>query len=434
MAGKHNKNTNSAKAQQGKTQKTCDKCHKMGHLAENCRSSQKSNSGSAKIYTDPDTTKPDELCYVHSGKDHKNNVCSSATNIWSPKNNNESSKAQAQQQNKQQNSQEGTDYKYCGRCNTCEHNMIDCDGAPPGSRKILKCSFCGNPGHSHTECNHPNFCAWCRKTGHTTQACKAEKPAFKTYSIFAGAKSDGFHYTKDAVSMWTAKHGSSPSSSPPQPQPQQLPAPVQNVFRCSAPQAPQVLTKALFANAQGEVVLEAPLDEVTQTIAAIAAEKEAARRQAIAAKCYSAHARYNMQLLNAEITSGARFLGGVDPANPQIQLPANLQKTSALERLFQFWINDSSWSLMASFVRKGWNFFRDPRVLDAIARSSTPVCHGCGGKGHIMSATFMELFPGTDVLTVEDYDMWGPSVMFNCQCSLQGYSFLQDEDGKMDLS
>jgi hypothetical protein len=84
--------------------------------------------------------------------------------------------------------------------------------------------------------------------------------------------------------------------------------------------------------------------------------------------------------------------------------------------------------MAAAFVRKGWNFFRDPRTLDAIARSSTPVCHCCSGKGRILSATFTQLLPGTDVLTVEDYDMWGPSVMFSCKCSLNGYSFLQGGD------
>jgi cellular nucleic acid-binding protein len=429
MAGKHNKSANSGKAQQAKTQKTCNNCGKVGHLAENCRSAQKKNNGNGKTYTDPDTTKPDELCYVHAGKDHKNNVCSSDKNIWSPQNNTESSKAQTQKQKKQQTSQERADYKYCGRCNSCEHHIIDCNAAPFGARKIMKCSFCRNPGHTHTECRHPNFCAQCRKMGHSTEACTVEKPDFKNHCLFA-RKSDRFMYTKDAVSWWNADQ--SRPSSPPQ---QLRAASVQQpVYYAQVPQATTTnLTKAYFANAKGEVVLEAPLDEVTQQIAAIAAETEAARRHAIAAKCCGAHARYNMHLLNAEITSGERFFGAVDPANPQIQLPPHVAKTAALERLFQFWINDSSWSLMASFVRKGWNFFRDPRVLDAIARCSTPVCHGCGGKGHVMSATFRELFPGTDVLTVEDYDLWGPSVMFRCRCCLEGYSFLQDEDGKMDL-
>jgi hypothetical protein len=432
MAGKHNKNANSGKAQQAKTQKTCNNCDKVGHLAKDCRSSQKKNDGNAKTYTDPDTTKPDELCYVHAGKDHKNNVCSSDKNIWSPKYGNGSNKAQTQpqQQTKQQNTQKRSDYLYCERCNTCDHNIIDCVAAPFGSRKVVKCSFCENPGHTHSECRHPNFCALCRKSGHSTQACKVENPNFKNHCLFA-RKSADFLYTPDAVSVWNANQ--SRPSSPPQPQPQQIRATVQTVYRAPVPQTNTNLTKAYFANAQGEVVLEAPLDEVTQQMAAIAADNEAARRHAIAAKCCSAHARYNMQLLNNEITSGARFLGAVDPANPQIQLPANTLKTAALERLFQFWINDDSLGIAAAFVRKGWNFFRDPRVLDAIARSSTPVCHGCASKGHIMSATFTELMPGTDVLTVEDYDMWGPSVLFKCQCSLEGYSFLQDEDGKMDL-
>jgi hypothetical protein len=100
MAGKHNKNANSGKAQQAKTQKTCNNCDKVGHLAKDCRSSQKKNDGNAKTYTDPDTTKPDELCYVHAGKDHKNNVCSSDKNIWSPKYGNGSNKAQTSPSNR----------------------------------------------------------------------------------------------------------------------------------------------------------------------------------------------------------------------------------------------------------------------------------------------------------------------------------------------
>ena len=218
---------------------------------------------------------------------------------------------------------------------------------------------------------------------------------------------------------------------PPQhyiPVPQACPQTFTQTFAQNYPQAQPGITKAYFANARGELVLEAPMDEVTSQICNIAAENEAARRQAIATKCCSAHMMYNMKLLNDEIVSGESFFRRVDPSNPQIQLPPHMQKTEALERLCQFWINDNSFSMAAAFVRKGWNFFRDPRTLDAIARSSTPVCHCCSGKGRILSATFTQLLPGTDVLTVEDYDMWGPSVMFSCQCSLNGYSFLQGED------
>ena len=209
--------------------------------------------------------------------------------------------------------------------------------------------------------------------------------------------------------------------------------PVPQTYPQTYPQANPGTTKAYFANARGELILEAPMDDVQAQLCSIVAENEAARRKAIATKCCAAHTMYSMKLLNEEIVSGASFFRRVDPSNPQIQLPPNVQRTEALERLCQFWINDNSFSLAAAFVRKGWNFFRDPRTLDAITRSSTPVCHCCSGKGRILSATFTQLMPGTDVLTVEDYDMWGPSVMFSCQCSLNGYSFLQGNEDNMEV-
>lgn len=312
--------------------------------------------------------------------------------------------------------------EYCERCNKRDHTSVVCRAEAMGARCIMKCSLCKTLGHTHTVCRNPSYCANCWNFGHCKGECRRPHEAH-TF----------FHTNEDidlldAESVCSSSDHSSRYSSPSQTRRSS----VQTHFQ--VPQANNNgITKAYFANANGDLVLEAPLDEISAQIAAIAAEEENARRHAIAAKCCGAHAKYSMKLLNNEITSGARFLGGVDPADPQIQLPFGMERTAALERLFQFWINDNAFGKAAEFVRKGWNFFRDPRVLDAIARSSAPVCHCCKNKGHILSATFTELVPGTDVLTVEDYDLWGPSVMFSCQCSLDGYSFMRAEDGRMDI-
>ncbi|GAB7328261.1 hypothetical protein MBLNU13_g00272t1 [Cladosporium sp. NU13] len=415
---------------------------------------------------DPAAPKPKGPCYLH-GPGHRNNECKVGANVWSPKhvssgnsnnkkktkngNKTQSQNQQQQQQQQQQNQNQdqqqndrpkhenrhgnkrtnngpisGAEYNYCERCNIVGHKSIACLAPPPDSlaRGIITCFQCGNTGHPHTECRHPAFCADCKTLGHSRENCRTAKPASVLLSTRLTGPADWIVPTVDVPSMFAETYR---VASPPQhymPVPQVYP----QTFSQTYPQAQPGITKAFFANACGELVLEAPMDEVTSQICYIAAENEAARRQAIATKCCSAHMMYSMKLLNDEIVSGERFFRRVDPSNPQIQLPPNVQTTEALGRLCQFWINDNSFSMAAAFVRKGWNFFRDPRTLDAIARSSTPICHCCSGKGRILSATFTQLLPGTDVLTVEDYDMWGPSVMFSCQCSLSGYSFLQGED------
>lgn len=472
--------------QRGKGQMTCNNCGQTGHKAKHCQSGQnnggnknknknknndgqngKNKSGNNNApqnqhggnnnNVDPASTKANGPCYLHGGG-HRNNECKAGANVWSPKHipngngnnnkktkngNNNQNQKENQNQNQQQNNRpnhenrhgnkrtnseaiSGAEYNYCERCNIIGHKSVACLAPPPESlaRGIIRCLQCGNRGHPHTECRHPAFCADCKNLGHSRENCRTAKPASVVLNTRLTGPADWVVPTVDAPSMFVE---TSRMALPPQ---HYIPVPQVHTqtFPQTYPQAQPGITKAFFANARGELVLEAPMDEVTSQICNIAAENEAARRQAIATKCCSAHMMYSMKLLNDEIVSGESFFRRVDPSNPQIQLPPHMQKTDALERLCQFWINDNSFSMAAAFVRKGWNFFRDPRTLDAIARSSTPVCHCCSGKGRILSATFTQLLPGTDVLTVEDYDMWGPSVMFSCQCSLNGYSFLQGED------
>jgi hypothetical protein len=407
-------------------------------------------------WVDPASTNPGDLCYMHGG--HRNNECTAQGNVWSPKNNtngngnnnkktkngnnnqNQNQSQNQQQQNRPQHENRhgnqrtnsepisGEKYNYCEFCNVVGHTLRLCNAPKHVARHILTCLQCKHRGHTYTECRHPAYCADCKSLGHSRDECRTPKPARIWITASSSGPPDWVLPTSDAPSMF-AEQGR--TASPPQqyiPVSQSYSHVYPPVYPQTIPQAQAGITKAFFANARGELVLEAPMDEVTSQICSIAAENEAARRQAIATKCCSAHMMYSLKLLNDEIISGASFFRRVDPSNPQIQLPPNVQKTEALERLCQFWINDNSFSMAAAFVRKGWNFFRDPRTLDAIARASTPVCHCCFGKGRILSATFTQLVPGTDVLTVEDYDIWGPSVMFSCQCSLNGYSFLQGED------
>lgn len=52
-----------------------------------------------------------------------------------------------------------------------------------------------------------------------------------------------------------------------------------------------------------------------------------------------------------------------------------------------------------------------------------------------MSATFEPTPVGTDVLTVDDWDVWGVSILFGCGCCREvGYSFVQGADDRMDCS
>lgn len=433
-------NNNNNNAQQGQNGHGGNNNAQRG---QNGRRGQNNDNNDNDNEPNPAGSQPDGPCYRH-GPGHTNNVCNDSRNIWGPNHNGGNNGNQPQQQNRQQNQNQNqnqqrapqenrhgnprrnyvaahdAEHIYCERCNRRDHITLRCPAPLMGARQIMTCSLCNTPGHTHTVCRNPAYCANCWGFGHSKEQCRRPR-ADHTF----------FHTNEDidlvdADSVCSSGHSSTYSSPS-----QSRRSSVQTHYQL--PQRNNGITKAYFANAHGDLVLEAPLDEISAQIAAIAAEKENARRHAIAAKCCGAHAKYSMKLLNDEIASGARFLGGVDPANPQIPLPLGMERTAALERLFQFWINDSSFVMAARFVREGWNFFRDPRVLDAIARSSQPVCHCCEKKGHILSATFTELVPGTDVLTVEDYDLWGPSVMFSCKCSVNGYSFMRAEDGRMDI-
>lgn len=459
-----------------KNQKTCNNCKKPGHLAKDCRFAQNNNGGngnpqqnqngrgskngkghnnynnskqnskSDKQFVDPKTTEPNDSCYLHKGNSHMNFECKNKNNRWFQSNNGQQQQPQQQQQQQQQGPRvvfpqqgpkpkqqafqqngapvfaalrypiSGADFNYCERCNETGHTAIHC-GRPAVNFSHMKCMRCGNEGHDHSVCVHPALCARCHRIGHAAADCAAQL----SFATAIGPNQAQREHLR-------ARHAEINS----------LPPLVrfggQGTFS-HAPQNRFGQTKAYFANGAGEIILEAPMDEVQQELSIIVAEREAARRKAIADKCCRAHTMYSMKLLNGEIMEGAEFFRRLDPRNPQIQLPPDVQRTEALERLVQFWINDNSFWNAAAMIKKGWNYFRDPRVLDAIARNSKPVCHCCSAAGHIFSATFTELFPGTDVLTVEDYDMWGPMVGFRCQCSVNGYSFLQGvDDGRMDLS
>jgi hypothetical protein len=162
----------------------------------------------------------------------------------------------------------------------------------------------------------------------------------------------------------------------------------------------------------------------------LAAQQAAETKLAIEAKCQLAHANYALHLLNDAITDTERDLATVDPANPKIVLPKNIQPTSVLERLVISWVHSGAFAQAAALIRAGSNFFRDPRALGGIAKGQKPICLCCEQSGMVLDATFCEIVPGkVNVLAVEDHVQWGVSVAFACRCcNDQGFAWLGPDE------
>jgi hypothetical protein len=71
-------------------------------------------------------------------------------------------------------------------------------------------------------------------------------------------------------------------------------------------------------------------------------------------------------------------------------------------------------------MARGWQFFRDPDVIGALAQNEKPACNGCQRDGLIVDHTFEVLkpeHPDFNVLDMQDYDDWGVFVVFtDCNC------------------
>ncbi|KAM0712127.1 hypothetical protein Q7P37_011221 [Cladosporium fusiforme] len=361
--------------------------------------------------TDPaDVGGVNDDCHRHRGRGHTNGECTSASNVHHPEhrgsgpNNNQQQQQQQQQpaQPKPQANRHGNirrdhgplsnaENNYCERCNSRGHIAATCDNQRI-TATIIKCLWCKNPGHTHLECNHPLCCANCRGKGHSAESCR-NIPALET----------------------------------------RLSAPPASVFRVHSqpqgfafqPQHRQISgsTRATFGP---DFAAPEPLDELTTELLQLKAQRDAERRHAIDTKCWGSHKMYGHKLLNQDIIEGENFFSRIDPSNPQIHLPKDKTPTNTLTQLFANFITHRPFGVAASLIARGWNFFRDPRALDAIARCQVPTCNGCAKKGEILSATFERVTLGTDVLTVDDWDVWGVSVLFGCHCCRDvGYSFVQ---------
>lgn len=106
---------------------------------------------------------------------------------------------------------------------------------------------------------------------------------------------------------------------------------------------------------------------------------------------------------------------------------------SSVEPMARQWLAEGSMEGAARYIYfNGWNFYRDPRAMnDGVHEGKVPVCHGCEAKGKVLDATFHEVAPGTDVLSVLDWENWGLMVQFSCACSdpnARGYTFLSKTD------
>jgi hypothetical protein len=72
----------------------------------------------------------------------------------------------------------------------------------------------------------------------------------------------------------------------------------------------------------------------------------------------------------------------------------------------------------------GYQFYRDPRAVEAVVRNQKACCLTCKRQGVFLDGQ-MRGIADRDILTIRDGDEWGVFVMFECSCSKEGWSYVK---------
>lgn len=428
------------------------------------------NNGNADDRMDVDNG-PDGLCNIHkvgpSGQSHLNRDCTAKKNPYHPEhkakgqnngnanannsgngNGNGNGNQQQPQQQQQKNAYNSRPkIEYCPRCNKQGHIMQFCKEEKP-LNPMLKCALCHLQGHLVDGCKNPEYCRICGQKGHDKSICKQQA---STASLLAGTVS--IHaVAPTAPAQQTATEAQMRDA---QVQNQQVvgtaggfaPKPVDP--NCSHIFPFQRGTKLCTWTADGQQQQQQqPQQQVVQQqnptstgstnsaecakeLAHYRAETARARRTAIAEKVETSWRLYNQHLFNDSImTLGRALYRGCDLTQPPKALPSDIVAGLSQDQmaLLNELVRDMSLIDAAVLIHKGWNFIRDPRALENVARCNVPVCRACQIEGDVVNGAFLPVERGADVCKLVEGSDWGVSVRFACGCCRDGYSWLTGND------
>ncbi|KAK5168152.1 zinc finger protein [Saxophila tyrrhenica] len=260
---------------------------------------------------------------------------------------------------------------YCASCNTTAHYERNCPF--PGNcfrvqRSVMTCWKCGYRGHTGDECQNPEpveyskRCGVCRAQGHRTEQCGnvVQQRMCDAMVTGQGVGQNRFRWGDVAMSG-TAQQG----QQVPQ---QQMPA---------------------FPVHQASTPLQTP------PAANAAANASPAHLTALRQKAQRSAMLYHLRNYNLFI------------ANHSSEIQSTL-------------LNQRTWMLLSAKIAQGYQFWRDPRAMHAIATGKKPCCYTCRQEGVILDGQMCGV-GGKDALDVEDFAEWGVFVMFGSASGRQIY-------------
>ena len=353
---------------------------------------------------------------------------------------------------------------YCAVCNRRGHNVFQCPNPEAASSLFLStqtCRRCCLRGHLGDECQNPiqQLCSVCHKAGHKTAECKNEiERAFRASAVESERRFKWDWNTR----VITADHGQLELAQLEdelwtlrvqglEMDPEELQARRMQIAEAQTiywPNQKQPLHYACLNDglAKSQSQLPAPRYAPTSSFHPRTARKiwtptstptpqtsnlptinhaaishfTPSEQELVANALYAHH--------EASLSSGSRQLRAHIDLSARSYKKENYNpsilrlESSILEKRI---LSDDTYMSLKFRIAQGYQFWRDPKLMEALATKRKPRCHFCNRDGILLDGRMRGVdFANVDVTTVKDHTDWGLFAMFDCKCCNDGYSFV----------